>query len=375
MSEPVRIADLRARAVRVPLPRPWGPGRDAVHLITCTVLADDGRIGDGFSWTPQIGARAVLSLLRNEIREAVIGRPAHPQAVWDALWWHLHEAGGGGLTTMAMAGVDLALWDLVAVGAGHTVVDQIGRRREQVPVYGSGVNLHYSLDELSEQARRWRDLGHPAVKVKVGSPDLHRDVERVGAVRDIVGPEVRLMVDANQRWNLPGARRAVAALSRFDLHWVEEPLPSDDIEGYARLREAVDVPIALGENVYTGYQFRDLLIRGAVDVVQPNLVRVGGITPFLRIAELAATFDVPVAPHLLIEASGQLACCLPLPSMVEDVEGASFEALGLLAEPGPIVVEAGLVSPRGSPGLGLRFELDGFEELDPLDHPWALSRT
>jgi L-alanine-DL-glutamate epimerase-like enolase superfamily enzyme len=369
---PARITDLRARAVRVPLSRPWGAEVPAVHLIACTVFTDDGRTGQGFSWTPQIGARAVLSLLRHEIRDAAIGLPGHPQAVWDKLWWHLHEGGGGGLTTIALAGLDLALWDLVAAGAGCTLADHIGRRRDRVPVYGSGVNLHYSLDDLCEQARRWRDLGHPAVKVKVGSPDLRRDVERVGAVRDILGPEVRLMVDANQRWNLPGARRALAVLRRFDLHWVEEPLPSDDVEGYVRLRAAVDVPIALGENVYTTYQFRDLLSRGGCDVVQPNVVRVGGITPFLRIAELAATYDVPVAPHLLIELSGQLACCLPLPSMIEDVEDASFAALGLLRQPSPIVVEAGLVSPRGAPGLGLKFTLDAFEELDPLDRSLTL---
>jgi L-alanine-DL-glutamate epimerase-like enolase superfamily enzyme len=369
VTEPAVITDLRARAVRVPLSRPWGADVPAVHVIVCTVTTADGRTGEGFSWTPQIGARAVLSLLRHEIRDALIGLPAHPQAVWDRLWWHLHEGGGGGLTTIALAGVDLALWDLVATEAGHSLVDHVGRRRDRVPAYGSGVNLHYSIDELREQATRWRELGYPAVKVKVGSPDLRRDVERVAAVRDIIGPDVRLMIDANQRWNLPGARRAVAALSRYDLHWVEEPLPSDDVEGYVRLRQSVDVPIALGENTYTRYQFRDLLTRGAADVVQPNVVRVGGITPFLRIAELAATFDVPVAPHLLIEISGQLACCLPLPAMVEEVEDASFAALGLLKEPAPILIEAGLVAPRGVPGLGLRFGLDSFEELDPPVRP------
>jgi L-alanine-DL-glutamate epimerase-like enolase superfamily enzyme len=363
------ILKLRAKAVRVPLSRPWGPGVDAVHLIACRVTTEDGQVGQGFSWTPQIGARAVLSLLRHEIRETVIGLPAHPKAVWDRLWWHLHEGGGGGLTTIAMAGLDLALWDLTAAGAGRTLVDQIGRRRERVPVYGSGVNFYYELGELCEQAKRWRERGYRAVKVKVGSPELSRDLERVGAVREILGPDVQLMIDANQRWNLPAARRAIAALAHFDLHWVEEPLPSDDIEGYVRLRSAVDVPIAMGENVYTAYQFRDLLGRGACDIAQPNVVRVGGITPFLRIAELAATFDVPVAPHLLIELSGQLACCLPQPAMVEEVEDASFEALGLLAGPSPIVVEDGQVSPRGSPGLGLTFNLDPFDDLDQQPVP------
>jgi L-alanine-DL-glutamate epimerase-like enolase superfamily enzyme len=364
------VADVRAKAVRVPLLRPWGPDVAAVHVVACRVITDDGRVGEGFSWTPQIGARAVLSLLRHEIRDAVIGLPAHPEAVWDRLWWHLHEGGGGGLTTIAMAGVDLALWDLIASEAGRTLADQIGRRRDQVPVYGSGVNFYYPLGDLCEQAERWRDRGFRAVKVKVGSPELARDLERVRAVREIVGPGVLLMIDANQRWNLPAARRAIAALAEFDLYWVEEPLPSDDVEGYLQLRAAVDVPIAMGENVYTAYQFRDLLNRGACDIVQPNVVRVGGITPFLRIAELAATFDIPVAPHLLIELSGQLACCLPLPTMVEEVEDASFAALGLLPGPSPIVLEAGQVSPRGSPGLGLQLNLDPFDDLDqPLSTP------
>jgi L-alanine-DL-glutamate epimerase-like enolase superfamily enzyme len=359
-----RIADLRVKAVRVPLRRAWGPDVPAVHVVACKVITDDGRTGEGFSWTPKIGAHAVLSLLRHDIREAVLGLPAHPQAVWDRLWWHLHEGGGGGLTTIAMAGVDLALWDLAAAGAGRTLADHVGRRRERVPVYGSGVNLYYELDELRDQAKRWHDQGYHAVKVKVGSPELGRDLERVAAVREIVGPDVLLMIDANQRWNLPAARRAVAALAAFDLHWVEEPLPSDDIEGYVRLRAAIDVPVAMGENVYTAYQFKDLLTRGACDIVQPNVIRVGGITPFLRIAELANTFGLPVVPHLLIELSGQLACDLPQPSMVEEVEDASFGALGLLGGPSPIVIEAGQVAPRGLPGLGLQLRLDPFDDLD-----------
>jgi L-alanine-DL-glutamate epimerase-like enolase superfamily enzyme len=130
---------------------------------------------------------------------------------------------------------------------------------------------------------------------------------------------------------------------------VEEPLPADDLAAHVELRRATGVPIAVGENVYTAYGFRDLLAAGACDVVQPNAVRVGGITPFLRIAELARTYSVPVYPHLLPELSGQLALALPLPCMVEEVEDASLAALGLLAEPCPIGV------PSPLPGLGLRW--------------------
>ncbi|HEX4812213.1 MAG TPA: mandelate racemase/muconate lactonizing enzyme family protein [Nonomuraea sp.] len=347
------VADLRTELRTAKLPRPWGADVPANHVIVTRVTLADGRVGTGFSWTPQIGAHAVLALLEHDLREALIGRPAHPEVVWDRLWRHTREAGPGGVTTIALAGIDLALWDLRCGDRG--LADVLGRRRDEVPVYGSGVNLHYSLEELVEQARRWVAAGYRGVKIKVGRPDLAEDVARVAAVREVIGPDRLLMIDANQRWDLHRARRALAALRAFDPHWIEEPLPADDVTAHAELRRSTDVPIAVGENVYTTYGFRDLLAAGACDVVQPNVVRVGGITPFLRIAELARTYDVPVYPHLLAELSGQLALTLPQPVMAEDVEDASFAALGLLAEPYPVKVSGGVLRAGGHAGLGLRW--------------------
>ncbi|MFG1698532.1 mandelate racemase/muconate lactonizing enzyme family protein [Nonomuraea sp. NPDC049309] len=345
------IAELRTELRSAPLPRPWGADVPYNHVIVTHVTLKDGRTGTGFSWTPQIGAHAVKALLDHDIREALIGAPAHPEVVWDRLWRHLREAGPGGVTTIALAGVDLALWDL---RCGESALpDVLGRRRDEVPVYGSGVNLHYPLEELVEQARRWVAAGYRGVKIKVGRPDLAEDVERVAAVREVIGPDRLLMIDANQRWDLHRARRALAALREFGLYWIEEPLPADDVAAHVELRRSIDVPIAVGENVYTAYGFRDLLAAGACDVVQPNVVRVGGITPFLRIAELARTYDVPVYPHLLSEVSGQLALALPQPLMVEDVEDASFARLGLLAEPYPVHVSDGVLRAGGHAGLGL----------------------
>ncbi|WP_327585079.1 mandelate racemase/muconate lactonizing enzyme family protein [Nonomuraea sp. NBC_00507] len=347
------IADLRTELRTAPLPRPWGPDVPANHVIVTHVTLKDGRTGTGFSWTPQIGAHAIRALLDHDLREALIGLPAHPEVVWDRLWRHLREAGPGGITTIALAGIDLALWDLRCGEAG--LADVLGRRRDEVPVYGSGVNLHYSLEELLEQVRRWMAAGYKGVKIKVGRPDLAEDVARVAAVREVLGPDRLLMIDANQRWDLHRARRALAALREFDLHWIEEPLPADDVAAHVELRRSIDVPVAVGENVYTTYGFRDLLAAGACDVVQPNVVRVGGITPFLRIVELARTYDVPVYPHLLPDVSGQLALALPLPIMAEDVEDASFAALGLLEEPYPVVVSDGMLRVSEHEGLGLRW--------------------
>lgn len=354
MSAPV-VEALTARVLRLPLHRPWGPDVDCLYVVEVVLTTSGGAEGRGFGWTPTIGAGAVHALLTQDIAAWLVGRPAEPEIVWDGLWRHLHEAGSGGVTTIAMAGVDLALWDLRGRRAGLGLVDLIGRRHESVEVYGSGVNRHYSIEELVEQAQRWVAAGHGAVKLKVGRPDLAEDVERVAAVRSVIGPGRRLMVDANQRWDLPAARRAIAALAPYDLYWVEEPLLADATWAYTRLRGSVDVPIALGENAHTVHRFRDLLDAGACDVVQPNVVRVGGITPFLRIVELARAYGVGVAPHLLPELSGQLALTLPEPTLVEDVEDASFAALGCLAEPSGVVIDNARLTAATAPGLGLSF--------------------
>lgn len=359
MGSPDVVASVSARVLRVPLRRPWGPDVPCVHVIVVEVTTDDGATGIGFSWTPTVGASAVQALIDDECTRYVVGGPADPEVVWDPLWRHLHEAGSGGITTIAMAGVDLALWDLRCRRYGAGLTDLLGRRRDSVEVYGSGVNLHYSLDELVEQAQRWVEAGHRAVKIKVGRPGLDEDVERVAAVRRVIGPGRRLMIDANQRWDLATAHRAIGALSRFDLSWVEEPLLADATWAYARLRAAVDVPIALGENVHTIHRFRDLLDAAACDIVQPNVVRVGGVTPFLRIAALARAYGVTLAPHLLPELSGQLALSLPEPTLVEDVEDASFAALGCLAAPSGVTMTGGRLTADTGPGLGIIFRAAG----------------
>lgn len=353
-----RISGLTARAFRVPLPRPWGPDVPAVHVVVSEVATDDGRTGTGFTWTPSVGAGAVHALLTQDCRAAVLGMTAHPETAWDLLWHRLHEAGSGGVTTLAMAAVDTALWDLRAAAAGHSLADELGRRRDAVPVYGSGVNLHYPLRELVEQAERWRKSGLSAVKIKVGHPDPAMDAERVGAVRAVLGPDVLLMLDANQRWDLLRARRALALLAPHDPYWIEEPLLADDLAGHVRLRAECGLPVAVGENLRTVHEFRRWLDAGACDVLQPNAARVGGVTPLRRIADLAALYSVPVFPHLLTDLSGQIACALPLPTMVEDVEDASFAALGLLRGEGPVAIDGGALRTTGRPGLGLDFAVE-----------------
>lgn len=355
MSSRAAISDLTVRMLRTPLSRPWGAEVTSITVIEVVVTTNKGETGTGFSWTPTIGAHSVVALLEHDIRDRVIGEASDPVALWPVLWAHLHEAGSGGITTIAMAGLDTALWDLDARRSGRSLSDFLGARRDQVPVYGSGVNLHYPLDELVAQARRWRDAGYHAMKIKVGRLELAEDIDRVAAVREAIGPGLRLMIDANQRWTLDQAETAMGKLARFSPAWIEEPLRADDIAGHAELRRRIETPIALGENLHTLYRFREAIDTGACDIIQPNVIRVGGITPFLDIAALADERGIPLRPHLLPEISGQLALALDTPTIVEDVEDASFEGLGLLAEPAPVRISGGMLTSTGQAGLGLTF--------------------
>lgn len=350
-----RITGLSTRHLTVPLLRSWGDEAPENHVIVTKIHTDGGGAGHGFSWTPTIGPQAVKALLDFDVARFITGLEASPEGVWDQLWKRLHEAGGGGLTTIAMAGVDLALWDLQARRAGTSVTGLLGQRQDSVEVYGSGVNLHYSLDELVAQAERWVAAGHSAVKIKVGKPDIREDAERVAAVRTVLGPGRKLMIDANQRWDLPATFRALEVLGEFGLEWLEEPLRADDLWAYRRLRKHSPVPIALGENLHNIYRFRDFIEAGAVDIIQPNIIRVGGITPFRRIVELARTHSVRVMPHLLPELSGQLALTMAEPTLVEDVEDASFEQLGVLDVASPVQVRNSRLTLAGRPGLGFDF--------------------
>ena len=352
----MKIESVETAIYRLPLARPWG---DLTHRITeielvlCEVGAGGGRRGVGFSYSVGVGGTAIQTFIDDYATPRLLGAAAEPRARWHQLWRELHDAGPG-LGTMALAAVDIALWDLEAKRLDLPLVELLGRCRESIPAYGSGVNLNLSSAQLEEQVRRWVEAGYGAVKVKVGRPELEEDKERLELVRRLIGPRRGLMVDANQGWDLPQALRAVRALEAFDLRWVEEPLLAEDVGGHAALRRSLPIPVAVGENIYSSHRFREYLAQGACDVVQADVVRVGGITPWMEIAALAQTFSVPMAPHFLVELSGQLLCCIPNGSLLEDVDGGSFTELGIL-EHGMGVREGRFVPPT-RPGHGITFD-------------------
>ncbi len=359
----MKIASIDTMVTRLPILT--GDWYDTIHhvthieLVLVEVTSDSGVTGTGVSHTSGDGGKTIEALIRNSLIPFVVGKDASPRAVWHEAWHFLHDLGGAGFTTTALGALDIALWDLVAREQGKPLVDVLGRVRTTIPVYASGINLGLSEDDLVAQVTRWRDAGYPAMKVKIGKPDPTEDVERLLRIREVIGPRA-LMVDANQGWGPEDAVRRINALRGLDLTWVEEPLLSDDIAGHAQLRRQIETPIGIGENVYTIYQFRDYLVANAVDYVQADIVRVGGITPYMEIAALSQAFNRPMAPHFMLELSAQVLCALPNAYIAEDTEGGTLSALKAVRTPQPVV--DGHFTVRDVPGHGLDFDRDYMEQ-------------
>ena len=352
----MRINSLEVMAARLPLR--LGQWQDQVHtvshidLVIVDVTSEDGVVGTGISHTSGVGAQGILGLL-SELAPQLLGRPVRPGVVWDWSWRFLHDCGGGGITTLSLAAVDMALWDLMGKAQHLPVVDLLGRRRDRVPLYASGINLNLSQEELVEQVKGWHALGYKAGKIKVGKECLEEDVERVAAVRKAV-PGMALMVDANQGWTLPEAVRRIRSLQGFDLVWVEEPLLIDDLEAHEHLAAAVQCPIALGENVYTVAQFKEFITRRTIEYVQADVARVGGITPYLRVAELAAAHQLPMAPHFIMEISAEVVGSVRNLYMVEDTTGGTLRELGAIRADGG--TKDGMYEVGSGDGLGIEWD-------------------
>ena len=299
----MKIARVVANAESQRRPRPM---RDALQELdtrgVCRVAVetDAGLTGHGeITFGRLDAAPALLARLVNELlAPAAIGEdPALIRGVRDKLWRLTDYHGTTGLALLGIAGIDIALWDLLGKATGQPVWRLLGPVRDRVPAYSMTGWLNYDLDELRRACGRAVEQGFRGVKIKVGAPTLAEDVARIEAARAAIGPDALLMVDANQVFSRHEALRRGRVYEELGCYWFEEPLRADDTDGLAELAAALTIPIASGENNFGRRQFRALFERRAVDIVQPDLRRAGGVTECLEIGLLADAFDVPYASH------------------------------------------------------------------------------
>ena len=289
-----------------------------VVLLFAEIATEQGHTGVGFGYSKRAGGPAQYAHAK-EVAEGLIGEDPNDIAkVYDKLLWAGASVGRSGVATQALAAIDVALWDLKAKRAGLPLAKLLGAHRDSVRTYNtSGGFLNASLEEVKDRATRSLEEGIGGIKIKVGLPDSAEDLRRVAGVREHIGADVPLMVDANQQWDRATALRMGRRLEEFDLAWIEEPLDAYDAEGHAQLAAALDTPIATGEMLASVAEHVRLIESGACDIIQPDAPRVGGITPFLRLAALADQRGLGLAPHFAMEIHLHLAAAYPREPWVE----------------------------------------------------------
>ncbi|MBZ9603301.1 mandelate racemase/muconate lactonizing enzyme family protein [Phyllobacterium chamaecytisi] len=368
MEETTTFADDRALLVeraavhlfRMPPSVPWEDATHRVPAIEVIVLelTVNGRPAYGFSYTVGVGGTAVRALIQDYCLSQLVGRDArYVIGAWKSLYYHLHRTGMGAITTLALAAIDVALWEVRAQASGRPLHLEMGGSARSIPAYTSGIDLHLSPEELFGLQQVKQAEGYEWFKIKVGLPRQADDIARIAAAREAIGPDAHLVLDANQSWDLGEAVRRCRAFEPFNVSWIEEPLAPEDIGGHATLRSKTGIPLAVGESLYTAQSVRDYLVADAVDIVQADIARVGGLTPWLRIANLAAACNRPVAPHFLVELSLHALCAVDNGLVLENVRGGSLHDLGLARE--AIRVVRGAALPSTIAGHGVTLEIAG----------------
>ncbi|MEJ1114564.1 mandelate racemase/muconate lactonizing enzyme family protein [Paenarthrobacter sp. CCNWLY172] len=289
-----------------------------VVFLFAEITTEQGHSGIGFSYSKRAGGPAQYAHAK-EVAEGIIGEdPNDIGKIYTKLLWAGASVGRSGVATQALAAIDIALYDLKAKRAGLPLAKLLGSYRDSVQTYNtSGGFLNATLDEVKERATRSIDEGIGGIKIKVGLPDSKEDLRRVAGVREHIGWDVPLMVDANQQWDRATALRMGRQLEEFNLIWIEEPLDAYDFEGHAHLAQVLDTPIATGEMLASVAEHKGLINANSCDIIQPDAPRVGGITQFLRLAALADERGLGLAPHFAMEIHLHLAAAYPREPWVE----------------------------------------------------------
>ncbi|HEY2817619.1 MAG TPA: mandelate racemase/muconate lactonizing enzyme family protein [Casimicrobiaceae bacterium] len=345
--------DLAPKVVRTDAIQSFVKQETPIVRITC----DDGAQGAGYTYTIGTGGSSVMALLRDHLAPRLIGRDASQiEAIWKDLFFHTHATAVGAITSLSLAAIDTALWDIKCRRADAPLWKVAGGAQSRVPVYTTeGGWLHHSERQLVDEAVAAKAQGFRGAKMKIGKPTIGEDVRRLSAVRHAIGDSFEMMVDANQAFTVAEARRRASAYDGLALAWLEEPLPAEDLGGHVELAAVASMPIAVGESLYHPAHFREYLERRACSIVQVDCARIGGITPWLKVAHLAETFNAPVCPHFLMELHVSLTAAVPNGAWVEYIP--QLDSLTTAR----MKVDDGYAIPPTAPGLGIDWDFAAIE--------------
>jgi len=374
----MKITDVQTIRLRAPIPTEGQVfSRSGVRSTRSTTLVrvetDEGITGIG---SASGNGELIEIIIAKVIKPLLVSMdPTDIDAIWDKAYFRggHKEFGTRGIGVVALSGVDIALWDILGKIRGLPLYQLLGgKRRDKVPVYATALYPE-EPSQVARRARAFAERGFHGVKIKVGF-DLDQDIRIVRAVREELGKNFIVMTDANQGYNVDVALKAADAFADCGAYWLEEPLFVEDIEGHAILREKGRTPIAVGENLHMRYAFENFILRGAVDFIQPDVARAGGISEIKKIAALAARHKVPVSFHtwgdgVALAASVHLSAALENSIVMELDYTDNPLREELLRE--PFKVQNGYLFPPERPGLGIeldphaveRFAFSGAEDL------------
>jgi D-galactarolactone cycloisomerase len=357
-----RIADVQVHLVSEPVTTGFADATrkvESIGYLIVRIRTDRGLEGIGLTYH-EVGGEATRSVIEVNMAPRLLGKdPLATEDIYADFVQYLRGVGRKGLTFCAQSAVDIALWDLKGKIFDLPLYRVLGGSRTRVPVYASGGWTSYSDEELVEEARGMVAQGYRMIKLKVGvegGRNPRRDVARVAKVRDAIGPDVALMLDANNCWSAATAAQFANRLRDLDIEFLEEPVFADDIPGLAKFKRSTDLPLATGEHEYTKYGARDLLLHEAVDILQLDGGRAGGYTEMLKVAAMAQAWNIPVAPHALEHMHLHLVAAVPNALFVERL--LLFEPLTANTFIDPPRPDGGYIDVPNRPGLGLTLNMD-----------------
>jgi mandelate racemase len=343
------IKSVKARAVVTPMARPLRNAFgviDVAPLLLIDVATDQGITGRSYLFAYSKVTLKPFVHLVEEIGLDLIGKPVAPCDLMTAMDAKFRLLGTQGLVGMAISGLDMAFWDILGQAAGKPVVELLGGSPKPIKAYDSYGAVEADADEKA--LRRSLDQGFRGIKIKGGDGDAANDERRVKGLRKLLGPDISLMLDFNQSLNPAEAKRRIDRLAPYDLTWIEEPVPQENLSGHAEVREASPIPIQSGENWWFPRGFAEAIAAGASDFIMPDLMKVGGITGWLGVAGQADAASIPMSSHILPEASAHVLAVTPTAHWLEMLDFAGTVLID------PIKVANGTVTARG-PGLGLEW--------------------